>query len=122
MPWSEASSRTYQTVSAPAVPLYSGRRTVSLSRSTRIALSSVKWSRGSSPLVRPSDERWARLADLGPADAWVPIDIAATATSAKRGASTRHFDNAFIGGSFLEQGWREREGRRRSCAGVSPPT
>jgi hypothetical protein len=36
------------------------------------------------------------LADLDPADAWVPIEIAATAISAKRGASTRQFDNTFI--------------------------
>src|SRR5215217_2897692 len=98
MPWSEASSRTYQTVSPPAVPLYSGNRTVSLSRSTWIALSSVRWSRGRSPLVRPSDERWTRLAVLDPADAWVPIETAATAISVRAGASTRHFENTFIVG------------------------
>jgi len=43
-----------QAVLPYASPLYSGRRTVSLLRSTWVALSSVRWSRGSRPLSCPS--------------------------------------------------------------------
>src|ERR1700746_2300542 len=51
----EASSRMYQTFSwcdvpAYAIPGYSGSRTVSLLRSTWMALSRVRWSRGSRPV------------------------------------------------------------------------
>src|SRR4029077_3966298 len=76
------------------MPLYRGKRTVSLLRSTWIALSVVSWSRGSSPVSWPSP-----LAEPGvslpPAKAWLTI-TAANAANTSVAASSQRLDKSFI--------------------------
>src|ERR1700751_5431730 len=76
------------------MPLYSGRRTDSLLRSTWIALSSVRWSRGSSPASWPSPLA-APGASLPPAKAWLTI-TAANAANTSVAASSQRLDKSFI--------------------------
>src|ERR1700751_3494457 len=94
----EASSRMYQTFSscevpAYAIPGYSGSRTVSLLRSTWMALSRVRWSRGSRPGRWPSPVDspgpWsARTAGAGEAGLPGPAGSASDVLTAASAAST----------------------------------
>src|SRR5260370_695634 len=102
-PASEASRRTNQAVLPYASPLYSGRRTVSLLRSTWMALSSVRWSLGSRPPVCPSPPGWSLVtadADLTPCPIIPGTRATSVATSitAISAISTRLFARADLKG------------------------
>src|SRR6266542_4028256 len=119
-PASEASSSTNQTVWPPALPWYSGRRTLSLVRSTWIALSSVSWSRGSSPLSCPSPlAAPGGSVELPSARVVVTAEAATTNVAA---SSNHRREKIFIGFPFPHRRSRrpERSWTVQSREGVVP--
>src|ERR1700738_4692420 len=88
----------YQTVLPLAFPLYSGKRTVSWLRSTWIAFSRVRWSRGKRPLVRPRALAWA---DAAVEPARPTVAIAKVATAGTAAVSHHRWDGIFIVPPFL---------------------
>ena len=77
-------------------------------RSTWIALSSVRWSRGSRPLIGPSPFAEA-VPSFEPASAWLPIAAAAAITVSAPAVNSRRFDKIFNVSPFIrhlvQAGW-----------------
>src|SRR6266508_3910937 len=104
----------------PALPWYSGRRTLSLVRSTWIALSSVSWSRGSSPLSCPSPlAAPGGSVELPSARVVVTAEAATTNVAA---SSNHRREKIFIGFPFPHRRSRrpERSWTVQSREGVVP--